>query len=259
MRQGFSLVELSIVLVILGLLVGGILGGQSLIKAAELRSVTTERESFLVAINSFKNKYRGLPGDLKNAAAFWGEAAADCTYVPASAGGTETCNGNGNGRAGDAAHEEFLFWQHLTNAGLLPGRFNGQASDADDYEVGVNHPESKFGGASWSVHYVKEIDHHVYEPFSFFSGPYGHYFYLANAHDDHRESDHFALTAEELWNIDSKVDDGLPSTGTVIGTHSNDDCAIYPDGSHPNGYGTDATYNLAAGTTACAGVFRNAF
>lgn len=59
---GFSLVELSIVLVILGLLTGGILGGQSLIKAAELRAVTTELDAFQTATNTFRQKYFALPG-----------------------------------------------------------------------------------------------------------------------------------------------------------------------------------------------------
>src|SRR5438552_4058186 len=73
-RQAFSLVELSIVLVILGLLVGGILSGQSLIRAAELRSVTTEFSRYLAAVQSFKDKYFALPGDMANATAFWGIA-----------------------------------------------------------------------------------------------------------------------------------------------------------------------------------------
>src|SRR5690606_1501704 len=99
MKAGFSLVELSIVLVILGLLTGGILGGQSLIKAAELRSVATERQQWQIAINSFKGKYRALPGDMPNATAFWGVAAnggggAGCAQFIST--GTETCDGNGN-------------------------------------------------------------------------------------------------------------------------------------------------------------------
>ncbi|MGB1540395.1 MAG: prepilin-type N-terminal cleavage/methylation domain-containing protein, partial [Rickettsiales bacterium] len=66
-KAGFSLVELSIVLVILGLLTGGILGGQSLIRAAELRSVSKEYEKYQTAINIFKDKYFALPGDFNNA------------------------------------------------------------------------------------------------------------------------------------------------------------------------------------------------
>ena len=71
-RSGFSLVELSIVLVILGLLTGGILAGQSLIRAAELRSVATESQRYMAALNSFRDKYFALPGDMANATAFWG-------------------------------------------------------------------------------------------------------------------------------------------------------------------------------------------
>ena len=94
--SGFSLVELSIVLVILGLLVGGVLTGQSLIRAAELRSVTTEYGKYSTAIRAFKDKYFALPGDMTNAIAFWGPAP-DCADTATTAGtGTQTCNGDGN-------------------------------------------------------------------------------------------------------------------------------------------------------------------
>lgn len=66
-RNAFSLVELSIVLVILGLLVGGILAGQSLIRASELRAVTSEQARIVTAIQAFRDKYFALPGDMRNA------------------------------------------------------------------------------------------------------------------------------------------------------------------------------------------------
>jgi prepilin-type N-terminal cleavage/methylation domain-containing protein len=71
-NHGFTLVELSIVLMIIGLLVSGILVGKDMIRAAELRSITSEKDQFQTAVNLFKNKYLGLPGDLSNATAFWG-------------------------------------------------------------------------------------------------------------------------------------------------------------------------------------------
>ena len=74
-RYGFSLVELSIVLVILGLLVGGVLTGQSLIRAAELRSVSTEYSRYVASVHTFRDKYFALPGDMTNATQFWGTAA----------------------------------------------------------------------------------------------------------------------------------------------------------------------------------------
>ena len=70
--SGFTLVELSIVLVILGLLVGGVLTGQSLIHAAELRAVTTEHDKFVTAINTFRDKYMALPRRMSNAVRYWG-------------------------------------------------------------------------------------------------------------------------------------------------------------------------------------------
>ena len=68
-NQGFTLVELSIVLVILGLLVGGVLTGQSLIRAAELRTVSTQYATFSTAVNTFRDKYFTIPGDMTNASA----------------------------------------------------------------------------------------------------------------------------------------------------------------------------------------------
>ncbi len=101
MRAGFSLIELSIVLVILGLLTGGILTGQNLIRAAELRSVTTEFQTYQTAVMTFRDKYFALPGDMRNATDFWGSAGgggqgAACSSANATTG--STCNGDGNGQ-----------------------------------------------------------------------------------------------------------------------------------------------------------------
>ncbi len=82
MRHGFSLVELSIVLVILGLLTGGILAGKSLMRASELRAVSTEYQRYLTAAQSFRGKYFELPGDFSKAQSFWGIAhATAATFV----------------------------------------------------------------------------------------------------------------------------------------------------------------------------------
>src|SRR3569833_319215 len=76
LKAAFTLVELSIVLVILGLLDGGVHTGQSLIRAAELRSVTTQYQRFLTAVQTFRDKYFALPGDMTNAHSYWGIAIA---------------------------------------------------------------------------------------------------------------------------------------------------------------------------------------
>ena len=71
-HSGFTFVELSIVLAIIGLLVGGVLVGRDLIKAAEIRGHVQQIEKYNAAANTFRSKYGGLPGDLlsSRAAAF---------------------------------------------------------------------------------------------------------------------------------------------------------------------------------------------
>ena len=95
---GFSLVELAIVLVILGLLIGGVLSGQSLIRASELRSVTQQYQSIIAATVSFRDKYFAIPGDMNNASQFWGLQASYGSCYNAASSSALTCNGNGNGK-----------------------------------------------------------------------------------------------------------------------------------------------------------------
>src|SRR6201999_1632157 len=87
-EQGFTLIELSIVLVIIGLIVGGVLVGQDLIRAAAVRAQISQIEKYQTAVNTFRGKYGGLPGDLS------ASSAAQFGFV--SRGGS-TGQGDGNG------------------------------------------------------------------------------------------------------------------------------------------------------------------
>src|SRR5262249_3199194 len=127
-EQGFTLIELSIVLVIIGLIVGGVLVGQDLIKAAEIRATVAQFEKLNSAVNTFRNKYGFIPGDLPQGttspASALGFFAEDDTL-----GGTAG-HGDGNGliEGGSAGAvigigEPLEFWRHLTDAGFIDGNY----------------------------------------------------------------------------------------------------------------------------------------
>jgi len=115
-QSGFTLIEIAIVLVIIGLLLGGILKGQELINSAKVKSLATDFRTVPVFIYGYQDKFRSLPGD---------DSAATTHLV---SGGSAITNGNGNGIIDgswdDTSGEAFNFWQHVRLAGLAPGPTN---------------------------------------------------------------------------------------------------------------------------------------
>jgi prepilin-type N-terminal cleavage/methylation domain-containing protein len=144
MRQrlaGFSLVELAIVLVILGLLVGGALTGKELIRAAEFRKISTDVEKYVVATNAFKLRFNALPGDFDQASRFWSTYCNKAADVP--------CNGNANGVAAQwdgSFYEYTMYWRHLRLAELI--EFDASGFNHHPRQSGVagdNIPKTGFG------------------------------------------------------------------------------------------------------------------
>lgn len=257
MRAGFSLVELSIVLVILGLLTGGILTGQNLIRAAELRGVVTEFQLFQTATQTFRDKYFALPGDMLNATDFWG-ATASC---PDTAGtGTQTCNGNGNGKilpvnAASEYNEPYTFWQHLANAGLISGTYTGISGAGGQFGSisGENSPHSRTSNASWGVSTYDNTDGSLAWPFEI---DFGNNFIVGAECGAGLQNRCEIMTPEEAWGIDKKIDDGKPARGFVVidGTDATTECA--------NGSGTtdfDADYALSTSSIECSLRFIKSF
>ncbi len=215
-KQAFSLVELSIVLVILGLLTGGILAGQSLIRAAELRSVTTDIQKYSTALMSFRDKYMALPGDMQNAQSFWGVAHATPATCATTASTTAlTCNGDGNGQLlfATGANEMFRAWQHMANAGLIEGTYTGtEGTAAAGYHAipGVNSPRIKLSNGGVGIFYLGSIISQTNN----FDGNYGNVFVYGATHPSQMPANPL-FKPEEAWNIDTKLDDGKPGFGTI--------------------------------------------
>lgn len=223
MQRGFSLVELSIVLVILGLLTGGILAGQSLIRAAELRSVSTDYQRYTAAIQTFRDKYFAQPGDMVNATKFWGKDSAQCNGAPEAAGTPGTCNGNGDGfynypAAANGTGEAFRFWQQLALANLIEGSFTGNAgsASASDALPGSNVPRSRLNNGAWGVFpFPQTITvNGIGGGWINFEGNWGNQLVLGSKNGAGWYEAPL-LKAEETWNIDTKMDDGKPGTGNL--------------------------------------------
>ena len=213
-RSGFTLVELAVVLVIIGLLVGGVLAGQSLIRESQLRAVVSELNGYRAATATFMEKYRGLPGDMRNATQYWG-AASSCPgdNNTASVSDPTTCNGNADGSIiqTSASNEWFRYWQQLGNAGLIGGSYTGARAGAGVYNSDAsNVPKSKVPGGYWFVQ-----DYATGSGAAFWSTYIGNAF-LLGALTSGSNPTSALFTPLDLYALDGKIDDGKPATGTII-------------------------------------------
>src|SRR4051812_35011884 len=108
-QSGFTLIEIAIVLVIIGLLLGGVLKGQELITGARVRNIVQQQDGLKAAYFGFLDRYRALPGDYKAATANISGATTD-----GNADG-QVSDGTGTG----AVMESILVWEHLSKSGFM--------------------------------------------------------------------------------------------------------------------------------------------
>lgn len=220
MKNGFTLLELSIVIVIIGLIAGGVLIGRDLIELAQLRRQISQFEEFNTAINSFRGKYNCIPGDCANAVKF--DLGDD---------------GDGSGVVGDWSdgliipstsentlynQESINFWQHLANAQLIENNFSQTSTPYDVFQKpGINSPplrlrgessESGVGVNSAGGIWLANIFNINRNP-EVFSQPY---ILATNIQTNFSKKD--VYPAHIMFSIDSKTDDGLPFTGRMIVT-----------------------------------------
>lgn len=119
-QSGFTLVEIAIVLVIIGLLLGGILKGQELINSARVRNMADMNSGIQAAYYGFVDRYRAIPGDMTSATA------------TTAIGQTITGGGNANGRVDTAGtdvwQEPNALWEHLSKSGFIQGAYEGSGA-----------------------------------------------------------------------------------------------------------------------------------
>lgn len=187
-QSGFTLIEIAIVLVIIGLLLGGVLKGQELITSARVRNLISQQDGIKAAYFGFQDRFRALPGDYSQATLNINQANA---------------NGNGDGQiqtgaaapvpalAGFQPNEDIAVWEHLSRAGFINGAYTFNAA----YGVG------SAAANPYSMFLILRADNGYLDPNV--AVPVRHNLKTGNQ-----------VPADILAEIDRKVDDGSPQTGT---------------------------------------------
>jgi prepilin-type N-terminal cleavage/methylation domain-containing protein len=230
--KAFTLIELSIVLVIIGLLAGGIILGSNLIKIAEIRSAIKQIEGIQTGVNAFRLKYNCLPGDCVNATNLGFE-----TRTGASG------HGNGNNLYENCSPassyylqgcETLLFWSDLSDAGLIEGNFT-TATDANNVITPTNRqqyfPLSKMGSGYFMVYNSTNVTFPWAGQYQNYLGQYQNYLTLIDFSGTMDASGATFLPSippTQAFAIDSKIDDGKPISGKVLGGVNQSTEGFYP-------------------------------
>jgi prepilin-type N-terminal cleavage/methylation domain-containing protein len=187
-HRGFTLIEIAIVLVIIGLLLGGILKGQELITSARVRNLIAQQEGIKAAYFGFLDRYRALPGDYAN-------ASTSINGVGAGA------NGNGNGQitptgvAGATIDEHIAAWEHLSRSGFINGSYTFAPGAG---ETPTSAPTNAY------ARYLQLI----------YDGIYGAGVAATPSPLRHNLKTGNQVPSDMLAEIDRKTDDGLATSGS---------------------------------------------
>jgi len=236
-KSAFSLIELSIVLIIIGLLIAGITGGASLIKSSELRSIMGEARGYAVAVNSFFTQYDRYPGDSEIAV-----------------GGSSQCKGDRDNTiefynsAGSPANcaEGIDAWNDLKDIGAIDLVLTLTTTEVAGSTVPAltpvtNIPGSKIKGAGWAFDYLDLADTSLHNVVVLTGITTGSVTNLINHATGSSRGATGIVAPGDALSIDSKIDDGAANTGNVKGWDKTAECRT-------PGAGNESKYNIGEGS-----------
>ncbi|PIR37758.1 MAG: hypothetical protein COV35_08270 [Alphaproteobacteria bacterium CG11_big_fil_rev_8_21_14_0_20_39_49] len=218
--NGFSLVELSIVIVVVAIITAGIISSNIIVEQAKIRTQISELEKYKLAYEAFKYRFNAIPGDFKDASKYWGAA------VP---------NGNGNSAIGDISgfnsidnlhcvnnNEDLIFFYHLYLAGLIDRKYEpipqidiGYPSLITAPKKGMGAsgglPGGVFGGDNYTVEFQNSATIRARVALNLHAGN------LHNMPHCHDFNDDVGTGTPALYHaIDTKIDDGIPLEGSFL-------------------------------------------
>lgn len=214
-KKGFSLVEISVVMAIVGLLLGGVLAGQALLNGQRKNALISKAKELRFAIQQFKLKYGYYAGDFPTATQVWGRAdggspvTANCAQPwDDNANPNGTCNGDGNNSYDWP--EPARSWQQLRLAGMVNGLYDGVSAYPPIPGITAPTMDGKLNSAFIPRSGI--VDSTNWE---FYQGDYSGA--ISYGFDDGSSVNGGGpiISGDDAFNIDRKVDDGLPATGSV--------------------------------------------
>ncbi len=184
-QRGFTLIEIAIVLVIVGLLLGGVLKGQELITSARVRNVISMQDGVKAAFFGFQDRFRAFPGDYSQAQQNIANMSAICNNG----------NGNGDGLINPGGDEPILAWEQLSRAGFLTGTYACAAGGNNTPNSTPTSPYNVFLQMIFDNNYAAEPG-------------------LAQV-ARHNLKIGGQIPVEIIAEVDRKTDDGRPATGSM--------------------------------------------
>jgi prepilin-type N-terminal cleavage/methylation domain-containing protein len=202
-QNGFTLIEIAIVLVIIGLLLGGVLKGQELIQSARVRNLISQQDGIKAAYFGFLDRFRALPGD-------YNQASTNISCTPACT------NGNNNGQiqsvvGGGTVDEQIAAWEHLSKAGFINGSYTYAVVASESTSSTPTNPYARFLQLVYDNAYGAG------------GGTARHNLKTGNQ-----------ISSDILAEVDRKIDDGVATGGTFQFSNYNGGAG----GTAPTGSGT---------------------